>query len=394
MNGKKAWVVALVTIFAGIALALVQNKVAPCMTTLQSAFGIDMATAGWLSSLFSLVGIIMALPASVILNKLGPKKSGIIALVCAIAGSLLGVLTTDIAVLMISRVIEGVGVGLISVIGPSIIASWFPEAKRGLPMSIWAVYQMGAQAVMFFLAAFLTSNFGWQGMWWFGLAACVVALIFYVLCVKSPRPEESYADVESENVSLKEGMSSPSTWIMALVTFLFCIGCFGFVNWVATYWATVPSIGESANSWVGYFSLAAVVAAIIMGMLLNHIKNRKLFGMAALVAYGVVAVFGLTLDNPAPLIIFTIVYGFMDSGFPCVLWTMTAQTVKKPELAGVATGVVCIGFNAGILVGPPIIGAVAESLGWTAAGWTIAGCCIAAAILLAFAKTYTVEDVA
>lgn len=394
MNGKKAWAVALVTIFAGVALALVQNKVAPCMTTLQSAFGIDMATAGWLSSLFSLVGIVMALPASMILNKLGPKKSGVVALVCAIAGSLLGVFTTNIAVLMGSRVIEGVGVGLISVIGPSIIASWFPEAKRGLPMSIWAVYQMGAQAVMFFLAAFLTSNFGWQGMWWFGFAACVVALIFYALCVKSPRPEESYADVESENVSLKEGMSSPSTWIMALVTFLFCIGCFGFVNWVATYWSTVPSIGESANLWVGYFSLAAVVAAIIMGMLLNHIKNRKLFGMAALVLYGAVAVFGLTLDNPAPLIVFTVVYGFMDSGFPCVLWTMTAQTVKKPELAGVATGVVCVGFNAGILVGPPIIGAVAESLGWTAAGWTIAGCCVFAAILLALVKTYSANETA
>ena len=392
MNTKKAWIVALVTIFAGIALALVQNKVAPCMTTLQSAFGIDMATAGWLSSLFSLVGIIMALPASIILNKLGPKKSGAIALICAILGSLMGVFTTNVAVLMASRIVEGIGVGLISVVGPSIIASWFPEAKRGLPMSIWAVYQMGAQAVMFFLAAFLTTNYGWQGMWWFGLAACVVALILYVLCVKSPRPEENHADVESENVSLKEGMSSPSTWIMAVVTFLFCVGCFGFVNWVATYWATVPSIGEGANTWVGYFSLDAVVAAIIMGALLNHIKNRRLFGMAALVLYGAIAVFGLTLDNPAPLVIFTLVYGFMDSGFPCVLWTMTAQTVKKPELAGVATGVVCIGFNAGILVGPPVIGAVAESLGWTAAGWTISGCCVVEAILLAFAKTYAQDE--
>ena len=392
MNTKKAWIVALVTIFAGIALALVQNKVAPCMTTLQSAFGIDMATAGWLSSLFSLVGIIVALPASIILNKLGPKKSGAIALICAILGSLMGVFTTNVAVLMASRIVEGIGVGLISVVGPSIIASWFPEAKRGLPMSIWAVYQMGAQAVMFFLAAFLTTNYGWQGMWWFGLTACVVALILYVLCVKSPRPEENHADVESENVSLKEGMSSPSTWIMAVVTFLFCVGCFGFVNWVATYWATVPSIGEGANTWVGYFSLDAVVAAIIMGALLNHIKNRRLFGMAALVLYGAIAVFGLTLDNPAPLVIFTLVYGFMDSGFPCVLWTMTAQTVKKPELAGVATGVVCIGFNAGILVGPPVIGAVADNLGWTAAGWTIAGCCVVAAILLAFAKTYAQDE--
>ena len=117
MNMKRAWTVALVTIFAGVALALVQNKVAPCMVTLQNAFGIDMASAGWLSSLFSLVGIIMAIPASIILNKLGPKKSGILALVCAIAGSLIGIFAGSVALLMASRVIEGIGVGLISVIG-------------------------------------------------------------------------------------------------------------------------------------------------------------------------------------------------------------------------------------------------------------------------------------
>lgn len=239
MNTKRAWVVALAAIFAGISLALVQNKVAPCMLTLMDAFSIDMATAGWLSSLFSLVGIVMALPASIILNKLGPKKGGIIALVCAIIGSLIGVFTESVAVLMASRIVEGVGVGLIAVIGPSLIAMWFPEAKRGLPMSIWGAYQMGAQAVMFFLGGVLTTNYGWQGMWWFALAACVVALVFYVLCVKSPRPEDSYADVENENVSLAEGMKSKSTWLLSIATMLFCIGCFGFVNWIATCWSEI-----------------------------------------------------------------------------------------------------------------------------------------------------------
>ncbi|MEI3232322.1 MAG: hypothetical protein V8S24_14480 [Gordonibacter pamelaeae] len=47
MKTKRAWIVAFATIFAGISLALVQNKVAPCMTTLMGAFNIDMATAGW-----------------------------------------------------------------------------------------------------------------------------------------------------------------------------------------------------------------------------------------------------------------------------------------------------------------------------------------------------------
>lgn len=391
MNTKRAWIVALATILAGVSLALVQNKVAPCMELLQTTFSIDSATAGWLSSLFSLVGIIIAIPAAIILNKLGPKKGGIIALICAIAGSLIGLFVPNITVLLASRVVEGMGVGLMSVIGPSIIAMWFPESKRGLPTSIWAAYQMCAQAIMFFLAGVLTLNFGWQGMWWFGLAFCVVALVFYVICVKTPRPEENYADVESDDVSIVEGVKSPFSWIMSLSTMLFCIGCFGFVNWIATYWASVPSIGESANMWVGYFSLGGVVAAVIIGAVLNHVKNRKLFGAIILVLYGIVSVFGMTLDNPTPLLVFVVVYAFVDAGFPCVLWTMTAQTVKKPELSGVALGVVSIGFNLGVLLGPPIVGAVVDAFGWTAAAWTICGCCIAAAVVLLPVKLYSFE---
>ena len=392
MNTKRAWIVALATVFAGVALALVQNKVAPCMTTLMDAFGVGMTTAGWLSSLFSLVGIVMAIPASVVLNKLGAKKGGIIALACAIAGSIMGVMTVSVPVLMVSRVVEGIGVGLISVIGPSLISMWFPEAKRGLPMSIWAAYQMCAQAVMFFLGGVLTTNFGWQGMWYFGLAACVVALAFYVVCIKSPRPEENYADVEGENVSLVEGMKSVSTWLMALVTMLFCIGCFGFVNWIATAWAQNFNWAEAeANMWVGYFSLGGVVAAIIIGAVLNRIRNRKLFGAVVLVLYGVVSVFGMAMEQPTFILAFTIVYPFVDAGFPCVLWTMTAQTCKKPELAGVAMGVVSIGFNAGVLLGAPIIGAVAEAFGWAVASYAICGCCVLAAVLLMFVKVYSFD---
>jgi predicted MFS family arabinose efflux permease len=289
MNTRRAWTVALVTIFAGVALGLVQYKVAPCMTTLMNAFSIDMATAGWLSSLFSLVGIVVALPASIILKRFGPKQGGLFALLCAIAGSLIGVFAQNAAVLMASRVVEGIGVGLIAVIGPTLIAMWFPEAKRGLPMSIWGAYQMGAQAVMFFLGGVLTTGFGWQGMWWFALAVCVVSLVFYLLCVKSPRPTESHANVESEEVSLLKGIKSPSTWMISLATMLFSVGCFGFVNWIATCWVQIYGWSEGeANMWVGFFSIGGVVAAVVIGALLNRVSNRRRFGVVALIVYGVV----------------------------------------------------------------------------------------------------------
>ena len=387
MKHRQAWTVAGATILAGIALALVQNKVAPAMGVLQKAFDIDMATAGWLSSAFSLVGIVIAIPSAIILNRIGPKRGGAIALLCAIGGSVLGVLTNSTVVLMISRIIEGMGVGLISVIGPSLIAMWFPEARRGLPMSIWGAYQMGAQAVMFFLGGVLTTGFGWQGMWWFGLAACVVALVFYVLCVKSPRPEDSFADVESKNVSIIEGMRSGSAWLASLATMLFCVACFGFVNWIATYWSEAFTIGiDQANSWVGWFSISAVVAAVIVGTILNRIKRRKLFGLVALLAYGAVILFGIGALRPEWMALFVIVYGFVDAGFPSVLWTITPQTVAKPELAGVAIGVVSVGFNVGILLGPPLIGAIVEAFGWLAGACVMCAACVLAMAIFALVR--------
>ena len=110
-----------------------------------------------------------------------------------------------------------------------------------------------------------------------------------------------------------------------------------------------------------------------------------------MVLYGVVSVFGMVMEQPTFILAFTIVYPFVDAGFPCVLWTMTAQTCKKPELAGVAMGVVNIGFNTGILLGAPIIGAVAEAFGWAVASYAICGCCVLAAVLLMFVKVYSFD---
>ena len=71
---------------------------------------------------------------------------------------------------------------------------------------------------------------------------------------------------------------------------------------------------------------------------------------------------------------------------------MAAQTVKKPELAGVALGVVSIGFNVGVLLGPPIVGAIVEAAGWHAGAIAICAACVLSAIVLLFTRLYSVDD--
>jgi MFS family permease len=84
--------------------------------------------------------LILALPAGIILQKLGPKVAGLIAVGCLMIGSAWGALANGAGLLLASRVLEGVGMGLIAVVAPASIAMWFPREKQGTPMGIWATW--------------------------------------------------------------------------------------------------------------------------------------------------------------------------------------------------------------------------------------------------------------
>ena len=151
-----AWVVTIAIFLTGVSLAYVQNKVSPVIPVFMDVFSIDMTTAGWLSSVFSIVAMISALPAAWIIGRLGSRKCGLIAIICALIGSALGILSGSIEILMVSRVIEGIGVGIISVIAPALVSMWFPAQKRGAPMGLWGAWQMAAQSLVFFIGASVT----------------------------------------------------------------------------------------------------------------------------------------------------------------------------------------------------------------------------------------------
>lgn len=386
---RKAWTIMLIAFLAGIALAWVQNKIPPVITTLMDSFHINMATAGWLSSIFSVTGLIMAIPAAFVLNKLGPKKCGLISLGCALVGSLLGVYATNVPVLLVSRVIEGFGVGFISVIAPALISMWFPIENRGLPMGIWGAWQMVAQAATFFLGSALTIKMGWQGMWWFGIALCIVAFILYALKVTSPPAEYNHADVESSDVPIWEGFKSFSTWCMFGVALFYCIGCFGWCTWTAPYWSEAFGwdIGK-ANNYVAFIYMLEIPFVIIIGWILDKVKDRKRFGLILAALYVVILFISFRMHSPRFILAFAIIYPILEGSICTVFWTLTPQTVKKPQLAGIALGILVMGMNVGMVIGPPLTGAVIETYGWAAGTIPISLAALLAFVCMAMAKIY------
>ena len=166
-NNKKAWLVFVVVYIASVVIPMCQFKVPPVMQLLINDLNINLATAGLLMSIFAIAGIILAVPAAVLLQKLGPKTSGLVALGCAVVGSLIGALAGNATTLLISRIIEGVSMGLIGVVAPAVVCMWFPPEKRGLPMGLWATWVPVGIFLTYNFAGPLSDSFGWQGLWWF-----------------------------------------------------------------------------------------------------------------------------------------------------------------------------------------------------------------------------------
>ncbi len=389
---RRSWVILLTVFTAGVALAWMQNKVIPLVSVFVEAYDTDLSTVGWLSSIFCVMGVVTAIPAAMILMKIGPKYCGLIALGSAAIGAVLGIFAESIVVMMISRVIEGIGVGIISVAAPSVISMWFPEEKRGLPMGIWGSWQMVGQSLVFFLAVDIMTGFGWKGMWGTGILLCAAAFILYAVKVKKPPEEHNYANIEA-STKLAGGLKAPSVWLMGAAGFLFCCCCFGWITWIAIYWTDTFLVSEAQiNLYLAYMFVLEIPLVIGIGWMFDKFQSkRKLMGFVGSLIYAALLLTGYMLKNASFLIPYIIAYPLFEGVVATYLWTSTPQTVSNPRDTGTALAVLAACMNLGSVIGPPLIGIVIGRFGYEIAGWPLAVMMIAAALLVLITKIYTVS---
>ena len=137
---SRRWLIFCSVFFLGILTSFGMFK-APTMFTTEftTDLGFTESNIGWVMSMSTLIGVVLAFPAGGIFAKLGAKKSLVITAASLIIGSAGGALATDATIMLVTRFIEGIGMGLISVVGPAAVASIIPARKQGLAMGIWSV---------------------------------------------------------------------------------------------------------------------------------------------------------------------------------------------------------------------------------------------------------------
>lgn len=146
------------------------------LTEIMTQFDISATTAQWLTTGY-LLTLAVLVPVSALLMKWFTTKQLVIGgLMISFVGALFAALSFSFEILMIGRVIQAVGTGILLPVMLSVVLLIFPIHKRGMVMGLMGLVITTAPAIGPTLSGIIISTMGWEWIFWF-------SAIFYVFII-------------------------------------------------------------------------------------------------------------------------------------------------------------------------------------------------------------------
>jgi DHA2 family methylenomycin A resistance protein-like MFS transporter len=165
-------------------------------------------------------------------------------------GAVAGALAGSFPMLLVARVIQGAGAGLVSPAALAGAVSGFPAERRGSALGIWGASAGMSNLLGPLLGGLLTVAFGWRANWWALLPLTVAAGLAIARLV----PATVHDDQEGGNPALNRIVLAAT--LVAALTFAVMIGAFYIAEQYLQRVAGFSALGASG---------ALVIVALLVG---------------------------------------------------------------------------------------------------------------------------------
>jgi MFS transporter, DHA2 family, methylenomycin A resistance protein len=207
------------------------------------------STSAVLSAYFGAYALLL-IPAGELVDRFGARRLALSGLALFAVGAAAGALVSSFGQLIVARVIQGAGAGLVSPAALAGAISGFPAERRGSALGIWGASAGMSNLLGPLLGGLLTVAFGWRADWW----ALIPLTAAVALAIARLVPSVVHDNDEGGHPSMNRIVLAAT--LIAALTFAVMIGAFYIAEQYLQRVAGFSALGASA---------ALVLVALLVG---------------------------------------------------------------------------------------------------------------------------------
>jgi NNP family nitrate/nitrite transporter-like MFS transporter len=313
----------------------------PLGVAIAAEFNLDPAQKGMMVAVPVLSGALLRLVAGVMVDRIGPKRTGLIAQLVVLAGLaaawLLGV--HNYHQVLALGVLLGVA-GASFAIALPLASRWYPQEHQGLALGIAGAGNSGTALAALF-APLLAKTFGWSNVIGLAMLPLAIAFLVYLLLAKDA-PEQPEPKRFSEYLDV---LKVPDAWWLMLLYGVTFGGFVGLSSSLTIYFNAEYRLDPVV---AGFFTAACVFAGSFIRPVGGALADRFGGVRTLIVVYALAAVGLATASFQLPsvwiaLAVLIFSMGALGAGNGAV-FQLAPQRFRKE--IGVMTGL--IGMTGGI----------------------------------------------
>lgn len=364
---------------------VVTSEMLPVGVLTPMAEGLQIS-AGLAGSTLTITGVVSAAAAIAVPRVIGRIDRRLVlamAMGAVAVGNCVSALAESFAVLAVSRVILGVGMGAVWGLAAAVAARLVTPQKISLAVAFVVSGVAGASVVGVPLATFVGTVYGWRAAFALFSVLALAAMAALVAALPTlPRP----LPINQDGCSVvRRSLMRPVIVIGLLAVTLLVtahFSTFTFVRPILEGWAHLS--GSAIALLLLAFGTSGLVSNFAMGALADRRPRLAFAAVAAGVAFALVAL-ALTGSHAGGAIAVMVLWGWAYGGVSVTgqLWMASAAPDRAEEVTGLYVGL----FTGSIALGAFAGGVIFESVGTTALVWTATGlACLALATAAAAPK--------
>ena len=331
-------------------------------------FALDAVVLAWVSTSFLVAAAVFLVPLGKMADIYGRKRIFTYGVLIFTLSSLVSAFSTSATMLILSRILQGIGGAMIFGTGVAILSSVFPPGERGRALGISVAATYLGLSLGPFLGGFLTQHFGWRSIFLVNVPLGLVV----AACIWKLKGEWAEAKGEGFDVagSMVYGLALTATMygltlLPALsgiwVILVGVVGILAFIMWEARVKSPVLNIHLFRhNASFTFSNLAALInysATFAVGFLLSlYLQYTRglspLYAGLILVSQPVVMVMvsplaGRLSDRVEPRVVASIGMALTTIGL-----VLLAFLGENTALQFVLVALIVLGFGFGLFSSP------------------------------------------